>query len=208
VHALDRHGALAHCGGTAIHRTGAHVTGGKNPRPTRLPLLLGATTLAKDLLLNPLEIPVAGPGFVHVDTPDHGFDESWAREMTSERKEIVFRAGNQRTIWRRLSNSQSNDAWDLACMTLILTESMKLRLSEMKPDYYKPKSEQSGGNNGQPRNRSGVHNRSTSQIPTFGRLHQSSECSAGSSSQAGCAGLRSINRWCGEGIRFGRGAAS
>jgi hypothetical protein len=36
VHALDCHGALAHCSGTAFHRTGAHVTGSKNPRPTRL----------------------------------------------------------------------------------------------------------------------------------------------------------------------------
>jgi len=63
----------------------------------RIPLLLGATTLAKDLLLNRLEIPVAGPGFIHIGTSDRGFDEAWSKEMTSERKEIVFRGGVQRT---------------------------------------------------------------------------------------------------------------
>ena len=72
--------------------------------------------------------------------------------MTSERKEIVFRGGVQKTVWRRLSNSQSNDAWDLTCMTLILIESMKLRFTEeTKPDYYEPKvASEGGGKNGQP----------------------------------------------------------
>jgi len=119
----------------------------------RIPLLLGATTLAKDLLLNRLEIPVAGPGFVHIGTSDRGFDESWSKEMTSERKEIVFRGGVQRTVWRRISTSQPNDAWDLTCMTLILIESMKLRFTDdTKPDYYEPKSTAEGndGKNEQP----------------------------------------------------------
>jgi phage terminase large subunit GpA-like protein len=31
-----------------------------------IPLLLGATSVAKDLLFNRLEIPVAGPGFIHI----------------------------------------------------------------------------------------------------------------------------------------------
>jgi hypothetical protein len=60
--------------------------------------------------------------------------------MTSERKEIVFRGGVQRTVWRRISTSQPNDAWDLCCMTLILIESMKPRFTEeTKPDYFEPK---------------------------------------------------------------------
>jgi terminase, large subunit len=70
----------------------------------RTPLLLGATTLAKDLLLNRLEIPLPGPGYIHVGTPGRGFDEGWAREMTAERKETIFGAGIQKTVWRRLSN--------------------------------------------------------------------------------------------------------
>jgi len=111
----------------------------------RIPLLLGATTLAKDLLLNRLEIPVAGPGFIHIGTSDRGFDEAWSKEMTSERKEIVFRGGVQRTVWRRISTSQPNDAWDLCCMTLILIESMKLRFDEKtKPDFYDPKAAKEG----------------------------------------------------------------
>jgi hypothetical protein len=61
------------------------------------------------------------------------------QEITAERKGIVFRGGIQKTIWRRLSTRQSNDAWDLAVATLILIESMKLHVSEMKPDYYEPK---------------------------------------------------------------------
>jgi phage terminase large subunit GpA-like protein len=92
-----------------------------------IPLLLGATTLAKDLLLNRLEIPVAGPGFIHVGGPERGFDETWAREMTAERKEIVFRGGIQKTVWRRLSTSQPNDAWDLARMTLIRVDEAEVR---------------------------------------------------------------------------------
>jgi phage terminase large subunit GpA-like protein len=106
---------------------------------------LGATTLAKDLLLNRLEIPVAGPGFIHIGTPDRGFDEAWSKEMTSERKEIVFRGGVQRTVWRKISTSQANDAWDLCCMTLILIESMKLRFDEKtKPDFYDPEAAKEG----------------------------------------------------------------
>src|SRR5260370_24652839 len=38
VHALDRHAALAHCGGAAFHRTGAHVACSKDSWPTRLQL--------------------------------------------------------------------------------------------------------------------------------------------------------------------------
>jgi phage terminase large subunit GpA-like protein len=86
--------------------------------------LSGATTLAKDLLLNRLEIGVVGPGYIHIGGPERGFDKQWAREMTAERKETVFRAGIQKTVWRRLSNRESNDAWDLAVATLILIESM------------------------------------------------------------------------------------
>ena len=118
----------------------------------RTPLLLGATTLAKDLLLNRLEIPLPGLGYIHIGTPGRGFDEGWAKEMTAERKETVFRAGIQKTVWRRLSNRESNDAWDLTVATLILIESMKLRFSEeTKPEYYEPKAtEESGGKNCQP----------------------------------------------------------
>ena len=79
-------------------------------------------------------------------------DEAWAREMTSERKEIVFRGGVQRTVWRRISTGQPNDAWDLACMTLVLIESMKLRFDgKTKPDYYEPKAAaEEVAQNGQP----------------------------------------------------------
>jgi hypothetical protein len=72
--------------------------------------------------------------------------------MTAEKKEIVFRGGIQKTVWRRISTSQPNDAWDLCVMTLILIESMKLRFDEKtKPDYYESKAaEESGGKNGQP----------------------------------------------------------
>lgn len=105
----------------------------------RVPLLLGATSLGKDLLINRLEIPLAGPGFIHIGGPERGFDEGWTQKMTAECKEIVFRGGIEKTIWRRLSTRQSNDAWDLVVATLILIESMKLHLSEMKPDYYEPK---------------------------------------------------------------------
>jgi hypothetical protein len=45
----------------------------------------------------------------------------------------------QKTIWRRLSNREANDAWDLAVATLILIESMKLHFSETTPDYYELK---------------------------------------------------------------------
>lgn len=51
---------------------------------------------------------MAGPGFIHIGTSDRGFDEAWSKEMTSERKEIVFRGGIQRTVWRRISTSQSS----------------------------------------------------------------------------------------------------
>jgi phage terminase large subunit GpA-like protein len=107
----------------------------------RTPLLLGATSLAKDLLLNRLEIPVAGPGFIHIPV-GRGFDEAWANEMTAERKEIQFRAGIRKTVWKRINNREHNDGWDLSVMTLILVESMKLRLEEMEPDYYEPRAEQ------------------------------------------------------------------
>jgi hypothetical protein len=101
------------------------------------------------MLLNRLEIPLAGPGFIHIGASDRGFDEAWSKEMTSERKEIVFRGGVQRTVWRRISTSQPNDAWDLTCMTLILIESMKLRFTEeTKPDYFEPKVAEEG--NGKP----------------------------------------------------------
>ena len=74
--------------------------------------------------------------------------------MTAERKETVFRAGIQKTVWRRLSNRESNDAWDLACMTLVLVESMKLRfIGETKPEYYEPNAAvERAGKNGQPEN--------------------------------------------------------
>jgi hypothetical protein len=92
------------------------------------------------------------PRFIHIGGPERGFDEGWAQEMTAERKEIVFRGGIQKTIWRRLSTRQSNDVWDLAVATLILIESMKLPLSEMKPDYYEPKEsdKETDGLKGQP----------------------------------------------------------
>ena len=32
MHTLDRHPALAHCGGTAFHRAGAHVACGRDVR--------------------------------------------------------------------------------------------------------------------------------------------------------------------------------
>jgi hypothetical protein len=65
--------------------------------------------------------------------------------MTAERKETVFKAGIQKTVRRRLSNRVSNDARDLCVATLILIESMKLRLSEMmKPDYFEPKATEEG----------------------------------------------------------------
>jgi hypothetical protein len=135
--------------GSLESRPGTPIWKRGRSQDERIPLLLGATSLAKDLLLNRLEIPLAGPGFIHIAGPERGFDEQWAREMTSERKEVIFRGGIQKTLWRRLSNSQSNDAWD-AVATLI--ESMKLRLSEMKPDYYEPKptGEESVGKNDQP----------------------------------------------------------
>ena len=70
------------------------------------PFLLGATTLGKDLLLNRLEIPLPGPGYIHIGGPERGFDKQRVREMTAERKETVFRAGIQKTVWRRLSNRE------------------------------------------------------------------------------------------------------
>jgi hypothetical protein len=77
-------------------------------------------------------------------------------------KEIVFRGGVQRTVWRRTSTNQANDAWDLCCMALILIESMKLRFAEeMKPDYFEPKAAEEGnGNNGQ------------SSVPKWGVIHR------------------------------------
>jgi len=119
-----------------------------------IPILLGATTLAKDLLLNRLEIPAEGAGFIHIGDANHGFDESWAKEMTAERKQVVFRGGIQKTIWRRIGKSHTpNDALDLACMTLVLVESLKLRFDEKTvPDYYEPKQNtvEVDGKNGQP----------------------------------------------------------
>jgi len=127
-----------------------------------IPLLLGATSVAKDLLFNRLEIPVAGPGFIHIGEADRGFDEAWSREMTAERKELSFVGVFRKTVWRRISTSQPNDAWDLCCMTLILIESMKLRFTEeTKPDYFEPKAVEEGdGKNGQ------------SSAPRWGVIHR------------------------------------
>jgi hypothetical protein len=96
------------------------------------------------------------------------------RDMTSERNEVVFRAGIERTVWRRLSNSQPNDGWDFCCMTLILIESMKLRLSEMKPDYYEPKAteEDSDGKKQQPKRPKWGAQPVMPSIRTFGRCRQ------------------------------------
>ena len=67
---------------------------------------MGATTLGKDLLLNRLEIPLPGPRYIHIGGPERSFDKQRVREMTAERKETVFRAGIQKTVWRRLSNRE------------------------------------------------------------------------------------------------------
>jgi len=103
-----------------------------------IPILLGATTLAKDLLLNRLEIPAEGAGFIHIGDANHGFDEGWAKEMTAERKEVVFRGGIQKTIWSGVVGPAA-DAGPLRtdCVLLSCDEAPESRRGEcMRASHY------------------------------------------------------------------------
>jgi phage terminase large subunit GpA-like protein len=87
----------------------------------RAPLLSAVVDHYKDRLASVLKLETPGAGYWHLPHGS-GFDEYWAREMTSEVREIRWREGRRIGTWRKRHSSVRNEGWDLAVMILALTD--------------------------------------------------------------------------------------
>ncbi len=103
----------------------------------RVSMLYGASDLGKDLVFSRLKVLQPGPGYIHIPFDSdwhHGFGEGFADELTAERKELTWRAGERHVRWKLKGSHRHNESLDLAVMLLLLAESMALK-DNMQPDY-------------------------------------------------------------------------
>jgi phage terminase large subunit GpA-like protein len=103
-----------------------HSWVGSNPKVRLFPV---GTTAAKDEIFSHLQVNEPGPGYIHVpDRPE--FDDSYLKQLCSERKVTRYRLGVETKIYEKVSPNARNEALD----TFVYATAARVKLN---PNYEK-----------------------------------------------------------------------